>query len=85
MALQSEENCVAQVHQNRIEFRLRNVHHSLQRRHRDVLPLFRVQRSAQQFQIGFVWRQQAGKKMAVQPLQVVQRVANSKARVQIEQ
>ncbi len=75
----------AQIRQNHIKPRLRHVHDSLQRRRRDGLPFLRLHGAAENFQLRFVALQQPCKKMAVQPVQIVDRVANAKPRMQIQQ
>ena len=48
------------------------------------MPFFRLQRAAEDFQLGFVLRQEAGKKVRVETIQALDRVANSKAGMKIE-
>ena len=74
-----------QIRQNHIKTGLRDVHDPFQRRGRNVLPLFRLQRAAQDFQFRLVALQQSREKVAVEPIQAVDRVADAKSRMQIEQ
>ena len=75
----------ADVRQDHIEVVLRHIDDALQRRHRDGLPFFRLQGAAQNFQFGFVSRQQAGEEVAVETIQIFDGVANAETRMQIEQ
>ena len=75
----------SQVRQHNVEIRLRHVHDAFQRRGRNRLPFLRLHGAAQDFKLRFVPLEQAGKEMAVQPVQIVDRIPDAEARVQIEQ
>src|SRR5215471_9087174 len=73
------------VHEDGVKRVLGDIYDAIQCGHVDALPLLGLRNATEQFEFGLVGREQAGKKMAVQAVQILKRIPESQAMMKVEQ